>query len=124
MQTRTDLASGKVESMAGRKVVPFPAHTLAQVGRLRGLVQSGSEYAVLSCLLFHISAETGECFVSPSTISEITGLSKSQTYRALVGLEGAKLIERTRRGRGKSSLIRLRTDRLFAFAGLTFDIAL
>jgi len=49
--------------------------------------------SVLVCLLKFINAKTGQCYPRRSTISDMTGLSKTTIYRATILLKNAKIIQ-------------------------------
>ena len=49
--------------------------------------------SVLVCLLKFINAKTGQCYPRRSTISDMTGLSKTTIYRATIHLKNAKIIQ-------------------------------
>ena len=65
---------------------------------------SGTAVRVYLALRMHANGTTGECWPSAKRISELTGLSRWQVYRAIKELSGLDLVTVKSRGKMHSNL--------------------
>src|SRR5262245_16428860 len=69
------------------KTANIPAPDFSRIGHV-----SNAAWVVYTILLLHVNWETGECFPSIATISEISGMHKGTIIRAIRELQSAEMV--------------------------------